>query len=146
MDTGTIYGHRNYLLAFHENQKANNVVLFALPHIEGVEMTSEPFVRDPEFSLEKFAARSFGLFQGEPVKTIWKFAPEVADDAKEFIFHPSQFFERQPDGSLLVTINASSNLEMAWHLYAWGDKVEVLEPKELSDMVHGQRVAWTAIP
>jgi len=28
---------------------------------------------------------------------------------------------------------------MCWHLYAWGDKVEVLAPKELRDMVQTWR-------
>lgn len=143
---GFLHGHRHYLIGFHENPKANNIALFSLPHIKAVEVTSEPFVRDPEFDLEKFAARSFGLFQDEPFKTVWRFAPEAADDAEEFIFHPSQITERQSDGSLLVTIHAASDLEMAWHLYAWGDKVEVLEPQSLADMVHGQRVAWPALP
>ena len=26
---------------------------------------------------------------------------------------------------------------MAWHLYSWGDKVEVVEPKALRDLVKG---------
>ena len=143
---GFLHGHRNYLVGWHENPKANNVVLFALPHIEAVEVTSEPFVRDPAFSLDMFANQSFGLFQDEPFKTVWRFVPEAATDAEEFIFHPTQAAERQTDGSLLVTFTAASDLEMAWHLYSWGDKVEVLEPKALADMVHGQRVAWPALP
>lgn len=143
---GFLHGHRNYLVAFHENPKANNVVLFALPHIRGIQVTDVPFSRDPDFSLQAFAGKSFGLFQGQPFKTTWRFAPEAADDAEEFVFHPSQVVERQADGALLVSFEAASDLEMAWHLYAWGSAVEVLEPKHLADMVHGQRVAWTALP
>ncbi len=26
---------------------------------------------------------------------------------------------------------------MAWHLYTWGDKVEVLEPAKLAEMMNG---------
>lgn len=143
---GFLHGHRHYLVGFHENPKANNIVLFALPHIQGVEVTDEPFTREADFSLEAFASKSFGLFQGEPFRTVWRFAPEAADDAEEFIFHPGQTVERQADGSLLVSFEAASDLEMAWHLYAWGDKVEVLEPQALADMVHGQRIAWPALP
>ena len=143
---GFLHGHRHYLVAFHENPKANNVALFSLPHIKGIEITNEPFTRDPDFSLEAFASRSFGLFQGQPFKTTWRFSPEAADDAEEFVFHPNQLVERQADGSLLVSFEAASDLEMAWHLYAWGSTVEVLEPKELAEMVHGQRVSWPALP
>jgi predicted DNA-binding transcriptional regulator YafY len=36
---------------------------------------------------------------------------------------------------------------MCWHLYSWGDKVEVLEPEELRDMVSGfRRSDFRALP
>ena len=38
------------------------------------------------------------------------------------------------------------DLEMAWHLYAWGDKMEVLEPERLAAMVHDNRTAWPVLP
>lgn len=143
---GFIHGHRHYLVAFHENPKANNVALFALPHIESIQVTDESFERISGFDLQEFASRSFGLFQGEPIDVVWRFAPEAADDAEEFIFHPSQQVERLPDGSLIVRFRAAGDLEMAWHLLSWGDKIEVLEPQSLADMVAGHQVAWPALP
>jgi predicted DNA-binding transcriptional regulator YafY len=47
--------------------------------------------------------------------------------------------EEEPDGSLVVRFKASGQLEMCWHLYAWGDKVEVLEPESLKRLVAGYR-------
>lgn len=144
---GFLHGHRHYLVAWHENPKANAVALFSLPNIEAVEIRPEFFVRDPGFDLQAFAARSFGLFQGEePFETAWRFTPEAAAAAADFVFHPDQRLEPQPDGSLIVRFTAAGDLEMAWHLYTWGDKVEVLEPRRLADMVHGQRVPWPALP
>jgi predicted DNA-binding transcriptional regulator YafY len=143
---GFLHGHRNYLVGWHENPKANKVVLFALPYVEAVEVTAEPFTRDPGFSLAAYAARSFGVFQDEPFDTVWRFAPEAADDAAEFVFHPGQTAERQPDGSLLVRFRACGDLEMAWHLYTWGDRVEVLEPQRLADLVADHRVPWPGLP
>lgn len=143
---GFLHGHRNYLVGWHENPKANNVALFSLPNIEAVEILADTFVRDPGFDLAAFAARSFGLFQEEPYDVVWRFAPEAAEDAADFVFHPSQSMARQDDGSLVVRFKAGSDLEMAWHLYTWGDKVEVLEPARLAEMVHGQRTAWPALP
>ena len=35
--------------------------------------------------------------------------------------------------------SASGHLEMCWNLYVWGDKVEVLAPGCLRDMVHAWR-------
>ena len=143
---GFLHGHRNYLVAWHENPKANHVTLFALPHIKAVEVTGDGFEREPGFDLAEFASRSFGLFQGDPFDTAWRFAPEAADDAEEFTFHPTQETHREEDGSLTVRFRAAGDLEMAWHLLTWGDKVEVLEPKSLANMVCGIRVAWPALP
>lgn len=141
-----LHGHRNYLVAFHENPKAQTIALFALPHIQSVEITVETFARNPDFQLAEFAATSFGLFHDEPFDTVWQFSPAAAEDAAEFVFHPSQQFERQKDGSLIVRFRASGDLEMAWHLYTWGDQVEVLEPPHLAEMVAQHRVAWPALP
>nr|WP_245243271.1 WYL domain-containing protein [Pararhodobacter sp. SW119] len=38
---------------------------------------------------------------------------------------------------MIVTFAASGMVEMAWHLYKWGDEVEVIEPAALSAMVGG---------
>lgn len=141
-----LHGHRNYLVAWHEHHKANDFALFALPHIQAVQITGERFEREPDFDLQGYAARSFGLFQGAPLDVAWRFKPEAADDAEEFVFHPSQQAERQPDGSLIVRFTAAGDLEMAWHLLSWGDKVEVLEPSSLAAMIAGHQVAWPALP
>lgn len=78
---------------------------------------------------------------------VWRFAPEAAERASGFCFHPHQILEPQEDGSLLVRFKAAGWLEMTWHLYQWGDKVEVLAPKELRDMVHGyRRTDFSAMP
>jgi predicted DNA-binding transcriptional regulator YafY len=57
----------------------------------------------------------------------------------KFVFHPDQTIEAQPDGSLLVRFRASGWLEMAWHLYQWGDAVEVIAPEGLRALIEGHR-------
>jgi len=74
--------------------------------------------------------RSFGVFQEKPFEVVWRFAKEVAEEAKEFLFHPTQQLQPQKDGSLIVRFKADGTLEMSWHLYTWGDAVKVLEPKD----------------
>lgn len=36
---------------------------------------------------------------------------------------------KNPDGTLTVKFKAGRHLEMKWHLYTWGDNVEVIKPK-----------------
>lgn len=143
---GFLFGHRNYLVAFHEHPKANAITLFSLTNIEGTTVLDDYFERDPNFKLADFAARSFGVYQEEPFEVIWKFSPEAASTAAEFDFHPTQSMETTEDGSLIVTFRAGSDLEMAWHLYLWGDKVEVLAPDRLKALVGNNRMSWPALP
>jgi predicted DNA-binding transcriptional regulator YafY len=141
---GILYGQRHYLLAFVPDE--SEIRSYSFPNIISIEETGKPFVRDPGFSLPDYAARSFGVYQQEPFDVVWRFCPDAAPDAMQFLFHPSQVLEDQPDGSLIVRFRAGGLLEMAWHLYQWGDAVEVLEPEELR-MIHERgKVAWPARP
>jgi predicted DNA-binding transcriptional regulator YafY len=141
---GFLYGNRHYLVAFDDD--ARDFRLFSLSNIEEVERTAEPFTRDTGFSLSEYAENSFGVFQEEPVEVVWRFTPEAASHAREFQFHPDQSTEVEPDGSLLVRFRAGGQLEMAWHLYKWGDQIEVLEPRELADLANGFRRQWPGLP
>lgn len=132
---GFIYGNRHYLVAWSENEQARDFRNFALSNIERVELLEKSFTRRRGFSLQDYAERSFGVFQEEPFDVVWKFSPEVAADAKEFLFHPSQKLEEQPDGSLIVRFRAGGTREMAWHLFTWGERVKVVKPKRLALML-----------
>ena len=97
--------------------------------------------RLPRLDDAAHAARAFGSYQDEARygEVVWRFSPAAAPTAREFVFHPGQSFEEQPDGSLVVRFHASGWLEMAWHLYQWGDTVEVLAPEGLRALVGGHR-------
>ncbi len=68
---------------------------------------------------------------------VWRFTPDNAPEARRFLFHPTQQMEDAPDGSLIVRFRAGGMLEMCWHLFRWGDQVEVLEPEALRGMYAG---------
>ena len=89
------------------------------------------------------------MFQNEEEfgEVIWRFSPQAAAHARGFEFHPGQTLEDQPDGWLIVRFSAAGHLEMAWHLYLWGDQVEVLAPERLRRMVEGyQRSDFPSLP
>ena len=65
--------------------------------------------------------------------------PKASANARGYVFHPSQTMVDEVDGSLTVRFRAAGHLEMAWHLYQWGDAVEVLAPERLRAMVEGHR-------
>lgn len=128
---GLLYGHRHYLVG--SRNPAGAARYYILGRIEHAELTPFSAIRPSNFSLDRLAARSFGVWQEEPVQVHWRFKPEAAEDAADFIFHPSQQTEWAEDGSLHVRFTAGGMLEMDWHLYTWGDGVEVIAPPELQN-------------
>jgi predicted DNA-binding transcriptional regulator YafY len=138
---GVLLGIRRYLIAKPKAEANVQLRYFVAERIQSAELTGEPFVRDPNFDIHQHAQRAFGAFQNDAEfgEVIWKFTPDAASHAQSFLFHPTQAQELLPDGSLIVRFHASGHLEMCWHLYMWGDKVEVLAPDNLQKMVERYR-------
>lgn len=137
---GMLLGIRQYLIARDlSNERAFR--RFRLDRISSAKITGQSFARDADFDLAAYAAQSFGSYHSdaEYKPVIWRFAPSAAAVAREFVFHPNQVVTEEPDGGLLVEFTASGWVEMAWHLYQWGDKVEVIAPVELRDLVNGHQ-------
>ena len=127
---GFLYGNKHYLIAWHTQKKA--MCHFDLNNIEKIEVLDEYFVRDADFSLEKFSEQSFGVYQEEPFDVEWLFDAKVANDASKYIFHPTQEMVSNPDGTLTVKFHAGGAREMDWHLYTWGKHVKVIKPKDFN--------------
>lgn len=143
---GFLYGNRHYLVAYSMNPEVEDYRLFILANIEKVEVLDVPFERDLTFSLTEYSEQSFGAFQEQPFQVAWKFTPKAAHEAQNFFFHPNQEKQILNDGSLLVRFTAGGALEMSWHLYTWGEQVEVLEPTDFWDRVEEQEEAIWDIP
>lgn len=145
---GLILGVRKYLAGkIHGGD--GRVRHFRLDRITSMRVTTQSFNRCQNFSLEDHAARAFGSFHSEDEygEVVWRFRADAATVARDFVFHPRQEFIEESDGSLLVKFRASGHLEMAWHLYCWGDAVEVLQPYSLRQMVSvHQRRDFQSLP
>lgn len=133
---GFLYGQRDhYLVAKHndgyDNGKAHN---FSLQHIKRVEILPDVF-DSSEFDLNEYALESFGAFHEEPFDVEWLFSADVAEEAKNFIFHPKQKLIKNPDGTLTVKFKAGGRREMDWFLYTWGNSVKVIKPKDFKKRV-----------
>ena len=147
---GLLSGYRRYLVAHDPDSRREGAIkTYRMDAISHVTLTDRFFIRPDEFDLAAFAAKGFALYQREEEygEVEWRFAPEAAEQARGTLFHPSQSEELQPDGALIVKFKAAGHLEMAWYLYQWGDKVEVIRPQALADMVKGyKRADFPALP
>ncbi|RWD82857.1 WYL domain-containing protein [Mesorhizobium sp.] len=137
---GLLLGHRSYLVA-RQPARGETILNFRMDRIHAAEVLDESFGFASGFALNDYAAQAFGVYQDSEQygEVIWRFAPGAAARAAEFRFHPTQVLESQEDGSLIVRFQAAGWLEMAWHLYQWGDKVEVVAPDGLRALVDGHR-------
>jgi len=133
---GFLHRTRSYLVAYSENEWAQDVRTFALANVVAVmPQEGKTFSKPNGWSLEKFARQSFGAFVEKPVNVEWRFSPNVAEEASKWMFHPTQKMTRGRDGSLVVRFRAGGLLEMAWHLVTWGVDVKIVKPAELKKML-----------
>ena len=137
---GLLLGTRRYLVA-RESGGDGRMQHYRLDRITFSRLEAASFARDPAFDLTVHSARAFGSYHAEDEygEVVWRFAPHAAAAAREFLFHPTQEMTEEEDGSLTVRFTASGHLEMAWHLYQWGDAVEVIAPESLRLMVAAHR-------
>ncbi|MDT8854693.1 WYL domain-containing protein [Paracoccaceae bacterium Fryx2] len=145
---GLLLGTRRYLVARVQGGDGR-IRHFRLDRIASVRLEPQSFLRDPGFNLEDHAARAFGSYHAEHEygEVVWRFTPAAAEVARAFVFHPRQEISDAPDGSLTVRFQAGGWLEMAWHLYQWGDAVEVLAPEELRTLTEtARRRDFNALP
>jgi predicted DNA-binding transcriptional regulator YafY len=129
---GLPLGHLSYLVA-RQPLRSKTILNFRMDRIHAAEVLDASFAFAPGFALADYAAQAFGVYQNPAQygEVFWGFAPQAAERAAALRFHPTQALEPQDDRSLIVCFNAAGWLEMAWHLYQWGDKVEVIAPDEL---------------
>ena len=126
---GLIYGNRAFLVA--RNDWNNEPRLWRLAGMDDARVLPERFERDPTFDLQRFARRSFGTYQEEPVQVMLRFDTTAASDASSFLFHPDQTSEVHEDGTVTVCFEAGGLDEICWHLVTWGETVTVEEPLRL---------------
>jgi len=146
---GILLGARRYLVAIDTAKRDGRFRHYRVEDILSAEVANTSFSYPDDFNIRSYAERAFGSYHRDEEygEVVWKFAPEAADRAQRFRFHPSQSSELLEDGSLIVRFTASGQLEMAWHLYAWGTAVEVVAPEGLKEMVHPyRRCDFAALP
>lgn len=136
---GLLLGTRRYLIA--RELGCPHMKQFRLDRITSAVLEASSFARDPDFDLATHARRGFGSYldPAEYGEVVWRFTPAAAPTARDFVFHPDQELTDEPDGALTVRFHAAGHLEMAWHLYQWGDQVEVLAPEALRTLVAPHR-------
>jgi len=125
-----------YLIGFCHTR--NEVRIFALDRIKMLHQTEETFQIPGDFSLEKFTASSFGVYQGEPLYIKVWFHQDIAGYIKEKIWHESQEIQDQEDGSIIFEAEVAGTDEIQFWIMTWGAKAEVISPLSLRDKIRAE--------
>lgn len=125
---GILFGRSNYLVAAEASGEPRN---WRLDRIAEMEILDRPSVRPAKFSLHDYADESFGIYHDAMENVRLRILPHGAEDALRWRFHAKQRVRKMANGSVDVSFRASGMLELAWHLFTWGDKVEILAPESL---------------
>ncbi len=110
---------------------------FNLSRIESLETLAERFTVPRSFSIERHFRNTWLLIPGDGAddRVVIRFKPLVAKNVGEVIWHKTQQLEFQTDGSLLFKAQVTGLGEIMWWILGYGDQAEVLEPRELREMV-----------
>ena len=136
---GVMFGRANYLVA--ADRETGRIQTFRLDRMSHVAAQEGVAIPPPEFDLNVFASQSFGIYQDEIEEVVLRIAPEGAAEARGWRWHPTQTFEDQPDGSVVVRFRASGMRELAWHLFTWGEQAVILAPERLKAVMAGELAA-----
>lgn len=128
---GMIYGEKIYLVA-REKAKGNDIYNYHLHKFQDLKLTDKSFDKG-DFDLQAYTNESFGVYHGEILDVKLSFTPEMAEEASNFNFHPTQKGKFEKDGSYTLTFKASGDKEIIWHVFKWGAACKILEPKSLKD-------------
>lgn len=136
---GLLFGRSNYLVGGEGGSAEPRT--WRLDRIRDIEVSETPGARPEGFSLQAFMNRSFGIYQDEVEEVSLRILPHGAEEAMGWRFHPTQALEPLPDGGVLVKFTAGGMRELAWHLFTWGDKVEILAPQRLRTVMREELAA-----
>ena len=136
---GVMFGRANYLVAAdRETGRIQTFRLDRMSHVAPQEGLAAP---PADFDLAVFASQSFGIYQDEIEDVVIRIAPEGAAEARGWRWHPTQSFEDQADGGVIVRFRASGMRELAWHLFTWGEQASILAPERLKTVMAAELAA-----
>ena len=126
---GVMFGRANYLVA--ADRESGRIQTFRLDRMSAVRAEDGVAAPPADFDLQAFASQSFGIYQDEIEDVVLRVTPEGADEARAWRWHPTQTVQDRADGGVEVRFRASGMRELAWHLFSWGDRVQIVAPERL---------------
>ena len=125
---GVLFGRANYLVAVEGEGDPRTWRLDRMRQVEALDRSAPP---PADFSIQDFADLSFGIYHDAVEDVVLRIDAARAQDALNWRFHGAQTVRRLDDGRVEVAFSASGMLELAWHLFTWGDSLQIIAPESL---------------
>jgi len=131
---GLIYKKNTWYLVAYCHWR-NEIKMFRVDRIKELEKTAQSFEIPKDFSLGEYMGDAWQVVRGKSQLVKLCFSPSVAERILENKWHNTQILELLKDGSVVMKIRVSGLSEILSWVLGFGKDVEVLEPKELKEMV-----------
>ncbi|ABA88468.1 helix-turn-helix transcriptional regulator, putative [Syntrophotalea carbinolica DSM 2380] len=118
-----------YVVGYAHNR--GDLRRFLVDRIESVRVGEERFEIPEDFRLDEEDREAFGMVGEKPQPIRVRFFSEVSHLIRERQWHPTQQLEEQPDGSLILSLQAGGHKEILAWLYSFLPHLEVLGPDTL---------------
>jgi predicted DNA-binding transcriptional regulator YafY len=140
---GILFGGEAYLVAREADQDEDTAPrMWRIDRLSRLSMLDAVGGAPEGFDLQAYSQRSFGVFQEQTVDVTLRVLPQFVDEASRWVFHPSQTTAIERDGAMMIYLHGGGLNELAWSLFRWGGKIEILGPPALKTaMAHALEAA-----
>lgn len=109
---------------------------FVLGRMTDLEMLDEDFEKPSDFDIKHYFHSSFGIYKGHSkTEVTLRFSPEKAKWIRDQVWHKDQKMIFHKDGSLELSFPVADFSEVKMQVLKHGDKVEVIKPKILRELI-----------
>ncbi len=137
-------GRAWYVMGYSELHKA--VRTFKLDRVLLAQPSDGQYRLDKPFDLDAYLGNAWQIIrEGKSYHVELVFAPMVAGNVEEVLWHRTQKTQRLTDGSLLFEADVDGLGEISWWVLGYGDQVEVKAPPELRNRIREVTRRTTAL-
>ncbi len=119
---------------------------FLLSRASNAKLSKSAYNVPKSFSAEDYLGSSFGIYSPEGKHRVKiKFLNPISEYISENVWHPSQTVEYHDDGSITLSFNLGSLVEVSSWILSWGENAIALAPQTLRKQLLGTAQKITAL-
>jgi proteasome accessory factor B len=129
------YNQRAWYVVGHSSVH-KSIRTFKLNRIKDAGILEDQFTDDDSFDITDYIGRAWSMIpEGRMYNVRLRFAPKVANNVAEVLWHATQKVTRNADGSSTLDFCVDGLGEITWWILGYGDQVEVLLPIALRNRI-----------